>query len=55
METVYIKQYKQTFLEILRQRLDESVINASATVYLVMAQNVSDTYNKSKMLANSEF
>jgi len=53
METVFINQYKETFLEIMRTRVDQSVINASAVVYLVMAQNISDTYNKSLMLANS--
>ena len=55
METVFINQYKETFLEIMRTRVDQSIINASAVVYLVMAQNISDTYNKSLMLTNSKY
>ena len=53
MEVLFLKDYKTTQLGILRTRVNQAVINASAYVYLDIAQNVSDMYNKSLMIADS--
>ena len=53
MTVLFIEDYKKTQLGILRTRMNQAVVNASGYVYLQIAQNVSDMYNKSLMVADS--
>ena len=53
MNVLFLQDYREIQLGILRTRVNQAVINASADVYLEIAQNVSDMYNKSLMVADS--
>ena len=53
MNVLFLKDYQEIQLGILRTRINQAVTNASSYVYLEIAQNVSDMYNKSLMVADS--
>jgi hypothetical protein len=55
MNVLFMEEYTKTQLGILRTRVNQAIVNASAYVYLELAQNVSDTYNKSLMVADSRY